>query len=168
MAVPEIIIAKPDFNNYYEASWSDGNQEHIEVLDFWLAYYGVNPATHPLAADLCAGTGAIASRLIEKGWRPEDITCFDQAVPFKPMVQDVQWRYWDLSSLGNSLLAAREMLIPAEVQGFRSRFNLITLWGGFLGKKIEKAVGHYLLKPGGVMIASSSLINGLGPDFHSR
>ena len=151
----EILIPDPDFNKDKWVDWSHNNERNAKYLDSKLSEGGVTPSTHPIVVDLCAGAGSIAELLIERGWQPANITCVDQVRASGNLAPEANWYFWNIKALGEAIILRQS--IPEEIQIFRQSFDLITLFGGFLGKVYEEAVCSYLIKPSGKVIAISSL-----------
>lgn len=151
----EIVISNPDINMDVHMYWSYDCKELVAHLDSQLNTKGIRPDTHPLVADLCSGAGAVADLLIQRGWQPNKITCIDWSKTVSKLAPGAQWRYWDLKELSRAIKLAQP--IPDECQVNRHGFDLVTLFGGFLGIENEVAVCNYLIKPSGCIIAVSSL-----------
>lgn len=158
MSTKELVISQPCINMELCYAWAEGKgrESAISFLDDRLKRRGVGSDTHPVVADLCAGSGAIAGLLLKRGWQPNSITCVDRRKILYEIAPGIKWLYWDLEALGQSLRLAEP--IPDQLQDYKQSFDLVTLFNGYLGSEIEELICNYLVRPSGVVICASSLI----------
>jgi hypothetical protein len=140
-----IIIPNPQLNTDAYRGWGMYDPL-VDRLGAVLQISSISPATHPKAIDLASGDGALAIKLIGLGWKPQDITCVDIAMPNPPMGEGMLWRYWDVDGLGYAL--AQHNSIPEEIQRLQGRFDVVTthFGGNGTGFRYEGTVVDYLAR----------------------
>lgn len=145
----EVSIPNPPLNSRDKLSRFSSDSETLRKIAKELRFRNITPHSHPLAADIFAGDGSMAYLLSQEGWNPSDITCFDRAKSRKPLVQGVNWRYWNLAALADAL--ASNVTLPPEVEMYRGGFDLA------MSLQSERrdsglTVCSFLVKPGGEII----------------
>lgn len=113
----------------------------------------------PRAVDLFAGDGSWARRLIDNGWKPENITCIDIYVSPTPLVEGVNWRHMNLVALYEAL--KKRAILPTEVESLRGGWDLTTmsygsvLYGG--DQYSDKRISRFFTRPKGIMLVQRTL-----------
>lgn len=126
--LPEIEIKEPKVNpeerKYTSFTYIVGGGENRIEIPEMLTGMKVSPYSHPNAIDLFAGDGSGARILVDLGWKVRNILCVDLYIPRFPLVNDVEWKFWDLLSLSQSIRYGKPE-IPASVLRFRGQFDIV-------------------------------------------
>lgn len=110
---------------------------------------GILPSIYPRVADLFAGNASISEMLVQQGWIPEHITCFDLFVPTKPRVEKATWKYWNLGMLAQSL--RRGDRLPPEVEGCRGIYDFVIAVQSQKGKSELAYIMDFFVRPNGIV-----------------
>jgi hypothetical protein len=151
----EIVIAEPAINHDNYRSYAYEDSTFRSVFQTGLDRRGINPATHPMALDLCAGDGSLARILVDKNWDFGNITCVDRFRTTTPLQEGVNWRYWDLKSLGYSIIDGKEL--PEEILNFQHKFDVVLLWNGNFTKEVDEAVCRFFAHQGSIIFSDHIL-----------
>lgn len=145
----EISISDPPLNRADILVRYSSDETTLNNVAKMLRIKKITPHNHPFAADVFAGDGSMAYLLNREGWNPSNITCIDRAISRRPLVDGVNWLYWDIYKLDEALHGSYQL--PPEVEMYRGRFDLVmSLQSQCLDSGIT--VCSFLVKPGGQIL----------------
>jgi hypothetical protein len=128
-------------------------------LDQWLADGLIDPVRFPRAVDLFAGDGSWAHRLVERGWKAEDVTCIDMARTNTPLVDGVDWVHLDLDLMAQTMM--RNERLSAEVNNLRGKFDLAFMSYGrfymYRGGDVADDLAAFFVRKGGLVYVEQDL-----------
>ena len=143
----EILIAHPYPNSNLLPIRRASLEAGFHREQNYFSHHQINPNRYPKVCDLSSGDGAIALFLIQKGWKPQDITCIDKYTSTTPLADGVIWEYIDLQALADTLIYGGKL--PDEVEKMRESFNLVTHAYSHLLYPYEATVNRFFVQPGG-------------------
>jgi hypothetical protein len=144
----EILIAQPltntdPYRNYSLQDKKFTNETEVFMLG------AITPGNYPKAIDLCSGDGALALFLIQRGWKPENITCVDRYISPTPLVTGVSWLYMDLNLLATALETHEP--VPSCIGQLRGAFDVVTHIQGYLQRDEQKYVNEFFIRDKGYL-----------------
>lgn len=120
-------------------------EEYLDILE-------ISASDFPRVADLCAGDGSVAALSGERGWFSGNIYCFDKARSLHPLVEGVNWHYWDLCNLGKAIRDGEDL--PPNVKNLKGSFDLVVIVQALGVYEYVHEVCGYLVKPNSGLVYS--------------